>query len=232
MIYGDNPQKINEREDKLGLKTYSYAPQISAVVQSGNLYVYAVSNPVMYADEDGEFALTTAKLLAAAGHGLFNGITKYIEYKDTGKNALVGFAFGFAGGFVSSFFEKTKIVKHIISVVISVGFSISESLSDLYLSGEEINSTNVKNAIISGTVNGLFSIGVGKLLSKGYKFVFSGNVHYTSLYGYIINTKHTKFKSYLETFFEDLSSQVIDDVTSGVVDEVITKNEDKKKERK
>ena len=54
MIYGDNPQKINEREDKLGLKTYSYAPQISAVVQSGNMYVYAVGNPVMYADPSGE----------------------------------------------------------------------------------------------------------------------------------------------------------------------------------
>ena len=54
MIYGDNPQKINEREDKLGLKTYSYVPQIIAVVQSGNLYVYAVGNPVMYADPSGE----------------------------------------------------------------------------------------------------------------------------------------------------------------------------------
>ena len=62
MIYGDNPQKINEREDKLGLKTYSYAPQISAVVQSGNLYVYAVGNPVMYADESG-YIITESVLI-------------------------------------------------------------------------------------------------------------------------------------------------------------------------
>ena len=47
-IYSDNPQKINEREDKLGLKSYSYAPQITAVMQSGNLYVYGVGNPVTY----------------------------------------------------------------------------------------------------------------------------------------------------------------------------------------
>ena len=53
MIYGDNPQKINEREDKLGLKTYSYAPQISAIVQSGNLYVYGINNPVAYSDRTG-----------------------------------------------------------------------------------------------------------------------------------------------------------------------------------
>ena len=52
-IYGDNPQKINEREDKLGLKTYSYAPQITAVMQSGNLYVYGVNNPVAFCDRNG-----------------------------------------------------------------------------------------------------------------------------------------------------------------------------------
>ena len=52
-IYGDNPQKINERGDKLGLKSYSYAPQITAVMQSGNLYVYGVGNPVTYMDPSG-----------------------------------------------------------------------------------------------------------------------------------------------------------------------------------
>lgn len=54
MIYGDNPQKINEREDALGLKTHFYAPQISAIIQSGNLYVYCSSNPVTFADRSGK----------------------------------------------------------------------------------------------------------------------------------------------------------------------------------
>lgn len=53
MIYGDNPQKISEREDALGLKTYTCAPQISAIMQSGNLYVYCVSDPVNGADPTG-----------------------------------------------------------------------------------------------------------------------------------------------------------------------------------
>jgi len=56
MIYGDNPQKINEREDRLGLKSYSYAPQISAIMQSGNLYVYCVNSPVAYSDNSGGHA--------------------------------------------------------------------------------------------------------------------------------------------------------------------------------
>lgn len=53
MIYGDTPQKINEREDKLGLKTCSYAPQITAILQSGNLYVYCVNTPILYKDYSG-----------------------------------------------------------------------------------------------------------------------------------------------------------------------------------
>ena len=65
-IYGDNPQKINEREDKLGLKSYSYAPQITAVMQSGNLYVYGVSNPIAALDRSGRIA-TAAMMLTDSG---------------------------------------------------------------------------------------------------------------------------------------------------------------------
>ena len=53
-IYGDNPQKTNEREDRLGIQTYTYVPQIAAVMQSGNLYVYCMNDPVMYVDVSGE----------------------------------------------------------------------------------------------------------------------------------------------------------------------------------
>ena len=55
-IYGDNPQKTNEHEDRLGIQTYAYVPQIAAVMQSGNLYVYCGNDPVMYVDESGELA--------------------------------------------------------------------------------------------------------------------------------------------------------------------------------
>ena len=55
-IYGDNPQRINEREDGLGLKAYTYVPQISAIMQSGNLYVYCINNPIALCDSLGEAA--------------------------------------------------------------------------------------------------------------------------------------------------------------------------------
>ena len=67
MIYGDNPQKINEREDKLGLKTYFNAPQITAVIQSGNLYIYALNNPANYLDHSGQ-AVTEAVLILIAAN--------------------------------------------------------------------------------------------------------------------------------------------------------------------
>ena len=56
-IYGDNPRKINERQDALGLNTYAYAPEISAIMQSGNLYVYCTNSPVMYHDPSGQNSL-------------------------------------------------------------------------------------------------------------------------------------------------------------------------------
>ena len=39
MIYGAVPQKINQQKDSLGLTNYTYVPDISAILQSGNLSV-------------------------------------------------------------------------------------------------------------------------------------------------------------------------------------------------
>ena len=74
-IYGDNPQKINEREDKLGLKSYSYAPQITAVMQSGNLYVYGVNNPVLYQDFTGESIILVSIIIGAVVGAALFGLT-------------------------------------------------------------------------------------------------------------------------------------------------------------
>jgi len=54
MIYGDNPQKIDERKDPLGLNIYTYAPDIYAIRQSSNLYAYCGNNPLMFVDPIGQ----------------------------------------------------------------------------------------------------------------------------------------------------------------------------------
>ena len=57
MIYGDNPVKWNERpinpNDSLGLTTYTYTPNITVIIQSGNLYLYCGNNPVTFIDPSG-----------------------------------------------------------------------------------------------------------------------------------------------------------------------------------
>jgi len=53
MIFGDEPRRINEREDLLGLHTYTMVPDIWAIMQSGNLYVYTINNPIFFNDPTG-----------------------------------------------------------------------------------------------------------------------------------------------------------------------------------
>ena len=53
MVYGDNPRRINERQDTLWLNAYTLVPDITAIMQSGCLYSYCINNPVLYADPTG-----------------------------------------------------------------------------------------------------------------------------------------------------------------------------------
>lgn len=67
MIYGDNPVKWNMRNadpnDPLGLKIYTYMPDINAIVQNGNLYVYCMNNPIEYLDRTGENVAAASEIL-------------------------------------------------------------------------------------------------------------------------------------------------------------------------
>ena len=126
MIYGDNPQKINEREDKLGLKHYSYAPQLSAVVQSGNLYVYGLGNPVQYADYSGEIAfLIITGIIGAVVGAAVGAISSYVKTGDVswdsvGIGALAGGLLGMGGGAVAAYFA-TGAATASLTTVLSAG---------------------------------------------------------------------------------------------------------------
>ena len=64
MIYGDNPVKWNEcendKKDPLGLNTYTLKPDMSAIMQSGNLYAYCMNNPIIFIDPSGNSLTLTA----------------------------------------------------------------------------------------------------------------------------------------------------------------------------
>jgi len=74
MIYEDDPITWNEREDDpLGLNTYIYMPDMSAIMQSGNLYAYGLNNPLMYYDPTGEAVANIISAVLGAGGGALLG---------------------------------------------------------------------------------------------------------------------------------------------------------------
>ena len=89
-IYGDNPIKMNEHEDALGLNQYTLLIDYAAVWQSGNLYVYCGNNPVMYVDPSGAFFITTTALLIAGGIALFGTIGGLIGNKIANEKGATG----------------------------------------------------------------------------------------------------------------------------------------------
>ena len=66
MIYGDEPQQIGEYEDPLGTSRYVYAPQITAVMQAGNLYGYGLGNPLKHIDPTGLWTIALGADVSAA----------------------------------------------------------------------------------------------------------------------------------------------------------------------
>ena len=95
MLYGDDPLKLNN---------YNYAPSLAAIIQSGNLYVYAMSNPVKYADENGEIVHLVVGGLAGAGIGVVAHLVTQVisDEKITLSRALIAAGSGAASGVLAA----------------------------------------------------------------------------------------------------------------------------------
>ena len=170
-IYGDNPQKINEREDKLGLKSYSYAPQITAVMQSGNLYVYGVNSPIAYVDPDGMLAYLASVLVRMAVCAVINAATTYVAAKITGQKVTwgdIGIA-ALSGAVANSPFKYVSA----IAGVLTGGYTAIST----YASGASFGGALAAGAI-SGTITaGSMSAIGGTLLGKELDIVTTAAVN-------------------------------------------------------
>ena len=179
-IYGDNPRKINERQDALGLNTYAYAPEITAIMQSGNLYVYCVNNPVAYSDSTGEALVISALVLGAFVGSIINIAFNIFGQLQEGKtittlnvNSIVAAA---ATGAISGLVAGSAIPVG-GQIVINALLSGTESLIQDRIKGHALN---VQVAILKALIGGLAGAvgGHGAQYSKAiiYEKITGGTV--------------------------------------------------------
>ncbi len=150
MIYGDNPQKINEREDALGLKTYTYVPQITAIMQAGNLYVYGVNNPNFYVDSTGELIdakIVTGIIASAVVSGLVSGVIATTH----GEKFVAGFVPTFITSLATGYavFYATPYAPFVSAIFSAMGSGLHDWLQG-GVTPEQAASNAIKALMIGG----------------------------------------------------------------------------------
>ena len=134
MIYGDDPITWNEREDNpLGLNTYTYVPDMSAIMQSGNRYVYGLNNPLKYKDPSGHIAIVddAVIVLILAGGAAYTASAAWLNSKE-GQRAV----------------QNTVVV--IIDGVSYMGNALASVINDVISWGQGANISSAKGSKQSG----------------------------------------------------------------------------------
>ena len=133
MIYGDEPQQIGEYEDPLGTSRYTYAPQITAVMQAGNLYGYTGGNPLMFADPSGKAFMFVTAIVGLTIGAIAGGIISYIQsgeisWQAVATGAAIGCAIGLVGGAALAY-ATTGSITASTTVVLSAGESWAATMA-------------------------------------------------------------------------------------------------------
>ena len=162
MVYGSNPVKWTEREpderDPLGLNTYTYKPDIMAIMQSGNLYVYGLNNPVMWIDPSGE-VVTPANVIGAVigaggGYKLGTMVADYYELTGWKRNATIS---GFTvGGAAVGWFAGPLVEKLAMQIAIKMGLVVSKVVHDTWQQAEVALRTSM-NSVMSVSQRTLYT---------------------------------------------------------------------------
>ena len=100
MILGNNPQKVNGRKNLLGEDIYTLMPDITATLQSNNLYNYSINSPVRYTDPSGLKVRIVCREFAAQ-MGIRVNVGEGIIWDDKGNIGIVDTA-SFGGGTIGA----------------------------------------------------------------------------------------------------------------------------------
>ena len=166
MIYGDNPQKINESQDALGLKAYTYAPSIGSIMQSGNLYVYCINNPIKYDDYTGCFINT---IVGAVVGGVFSAVETYLKggsKEEIIQQTILGALSGAATGAIIDLTVATGGVGAFAVAALGCGFvnatsgAVSDYISSTDKTNFKINGSALAVDFALGATSGMLSFGL------------------------------------------------------------------------
>ena len=176
MLYGDDPLKLNN---------YNYAPSLAAIIQSGNLYVYAMSNPTRYTDPGGEFAITTL-LASKAGDfvisTIVDGLATGLAYRANGKSFVKGLISGSISGATTNFFNTIFDVGAIGDIAISTVVSVANTL----ITNGKMGRQDFVEAFVEGIVSGVSSVYFKEIheFTKNNDLLLELSSAYTELTGY------------------------------------------------
>lgn len=165
-------------------------------MQSGNLYVYAVGNPVMYADEDGEMA----KLVKALIHGAIDGVIAAMT-SDAGEpiDYFAEFIVAFGEGFITDYFELNFAYSIIVSILGKGILSCVESESLI----EGFKDT--PDAFLSSAIEGI----LGNLVDKGVECLISSAVE-SEVPQQLMECFNDDTAESLKIFFSEIISSLFD----------------------
>ena len=155
MIYGDDPLKLNN---------YNYSPSLVAIIQSGNLYVYAMNNPVTYVDENGKIAIPSIIINAGIGATISEG-AQIVRNLKNGNEWSQGVVRALVAGGASGLVSTVQVAKlgTALSAVIMGG--AGNTLSDIIKGNISLNNLNsAGSSFLVGAVAGGVGYGFGESL--------------------------------------------------------------------